>query len=367
MNSHKAIDILAGRLGVDAAEAGHLFDALSGSMVAELLDKGRLAVDGLGTFSIVHDHAVRAQSDKGGLFLPPRNRIAFESRRQSRGGDIARIASKRMGMDARQAQEFAAVMTACFKGRIKESLEIDIRGLGSFSVQNGAACGFRPDPALEELLNSAYEGLGTIIMPAVKEPGGWAAENAGGRPGAAWWIAGSVATLLIAGIFLFSNHTPYTSVQSAHSGEVKREAAGHTSPKSAPPVARPAGTSAPPPAGMLDATPHEEVNASPPGRLEAAPADSVTLGKDRYTVVVATFRTVAVARQEIHQLNQGGHHFLIWPVRSDKERFFRLVTGDFNSYRSAKERMEMLPSSLAKSSYIQKASKNVMLYGEKGL
>ena len=354
MNSQTAIDILAGRLGTDAAEAERLLDALTGSMIAELLDKGSLVVEGLGSFSIVHDHAVREHSEKGELFMPPKNRILYQSSTHGRG-DTARLASERMAMDGRRAQEFAAAMRVCFSRRKTDSSDITVRGFGSFSKVDGVY-GFRPEQSLDDLVNNAYDGLGAIVMPAVQGDGrgvrgnGQQAWNGGLRRNVIRiaGAAGAVVMVSIAGVALYRTGRPLppdNTVQGARVSVVR------SSPPKALPVVEPAKEAFPKVARVQ----------------KRSSADSVVLGKERFTVIVATYRNLVVARQEVHQLSQDGQRFWIWPVSSNGERFYRVVSGDYSSYPLAKKRMNAMPDSQTESAYIQKASKNVMLYGEKGL
>jgi septal ring-binding cell division protein DamX len=72
-------------------------------------------------------------------------------------------------------------------------------------------------------------------------------------------------------------------------------------------------------------------------------------------------------RQEIGRLSGLGHRIMVWPVKAGGKQSYRLVTGDFESHRAALDSVKTLPQSLSKNIYIQQASKNVVLYGEKGL
>jgi len=48
-------------------------------------------------------------------------------------------------------------------------------------------------------------------------------------------------------------------------------------------------------------------------------------------------------------------------------RYFRIVTGDFESRPVALDSMKAMPKEVSRNGYIQQAPKNVVLYGEQGL
>ena len=338
MGSQTSADKLAASLGIDTAQASRQLDRFSGGMTATLLEGGKLAVAGLGTFSVVHDNAVREMTDDGERFLPPKNRVAFEAR-ISGAGDAARIAGERMGLTPDDARRFARALASAFEECRKDSVELELRGFGSFSMADGRY-GFRGHAALEELLNSAYDGLETIVMheqrpvsSSSRKDGKLFRKRAG--------IAVTATMLSVGGLFVF------------HS--------------------LPTGTSSPTGSGNAG-TPAHAITAVTPASVPsvsktttASSADSVIFRKEHFTVVVATFGSGEVALQELRRFAGLGHRIMIWPVFSGSRKYYRLVVGDFGSYRSALDSVKAMPSGLPKNIYIQQASKNVVLYGENGL
>ncbi|NTU53378.1 MAG: SPOR domain-containing protein [Chlorobiaceae bacterium] len=338
MAGETAGDILAGILGIEREEAQRRLDRFSGGMTAELLDRGRLSVDGLGLFSLIHEQPVREKTSSGTLYLPPRNGVIFEHRPE-RAGDSAAIASGRLDMEASEARRFAKALSAMFKQLGKGSGSVELRGFGSFTVTSGRFQ-FLADPSLEELLNSLYGGLKSIVVQEHQQP--TLSPPIPGKPLSLKKVLLVVAavSLLAGGGFLFQQ-IPRFDFDSP-----KREAASMPG----------------------DQAPRDQASSAQlvPTSV-SAPADSVLLLKGRFTVVAATFSTRKVARQEMRRLSGIGHRIRIWPVRQDGIRYYRLVLGDFATWRTARDSMKVIPAGLPGNSYIQQAHKNVVLYGEQGL
>jgi nucleoid DNA-binding protein len=328
MASQTGAEMLAKRLGTEREDALRLLDRFAGAMSAELLGSGRLVVDGLGTFSVVHDHAAREATGTGAMFMPPKNRIAFDPRLTSKG-DASRIAAERLSMEAGEAKALAKAVAEVFGELRTRSADLELVGFGSFSDQGGNWL-FRPDDQLGELLNSVYEGLKGIRMND-----GLSAPAAGGmnylKP------AGIAAVLLLLGSGL------YLALRQVPLGGAGSRAASVLSVPSAaaiPPSALPA---------------------------KAAGPDSVMLGKGRFTVIAATFSSPKAASAEARRLTGLGHRIMIWPVHDGGRRYYRLVTGDFQGYREARDSLRGMPPGLSKNVYIQQALKNVFIYGENAL
>jgi nucleoid DNA-binding protein len=337
MGSQTSADMLAAYLGIDTPQASRQLERFSGGMTATLLDSGRLAIGGLGTFSVVHDNAAREMTDEGERFLPPKNRVAFDPR-ISGLGDAARIAGERMGLTPEDALRFSRALGSTFQQCRKDSVELELRGFGSFATVDGKY-GFWGHAALEELLNSAYDGLETIVMQ--ERPVADSRAKVGFSFGKA--SVGAVATLLLfAGAYFIFRPLPPGSTVATGAGNAVTSVHAIT-------------------AGSAASVP------SVPKIARASFADSVMLGKGRFTVVVATFSSSSTALMELHRLSGLGHRIMIWPVLSGGRKNFRLVTGEFETYRSALDSVKIMPSGLPKSLYIQQASKNVVLYGENGL
>lgn len=339
MAGQTAADILAGLLGIGPDEAQHQLDRFSGGMTAELLDRKRLTVEGLGVFSVVHEQATRQTTSSGTRYQPPRDRVAFEARKE-RTGDAEGIATGRLGMDAREARRFAKALGETFEAAKEEPGRLELRGFGSFTLESGAFR-FQPEASLEALLNIGYGELKEIVIPerAAEKEAQSAPVESGGIKKVVLFVAAIL--ILVSGWFLYWQFVP---------GRFELSSAGIS-----------AGTSASAP----------EVSAAPPfstapGIVPSSP-DSLLFRKGRYTVIVATYNTKKVARQEMARLSSAGRRVMIWPVKSGGVRYYRLVTGDFETRPAALDSMKSMPKEIARNGYIQQAQKNVVLYGEQGL
>lgn len=335
MAGETASEILAGLLGMAKEDAQHLLDRLAGGMTAELLDRRRLSVDGLGSLSIVHEQPVRTTTPSGTVCLPPGNRVVFDARQRGTG-HLGALAVTRLGMAKEESQRFAKAITALV-GQLGSGFKIlELRGFGSFSVKVPGSVHFEPASALEALLNSAYEGLKAVTISGSEAP----PEPRRERPKMSLPFGKVLALVTVIALFA-GGYVLYRNFLSGGTGK----------PSAAEPVVH---STAPMRAGgvVLPAS---------------APADSVALLKGRYTVVVSTYSTSKVARQEVSRFSASGQRVMVWPVSHKGLRYYRIVTGDFPTWQAARDSMKLMPQSLSGHSYIQQASKNVVLYGEQGL
>lgn len=336
MAGETASDILAGLLGIGTEDARRLLDRFSGGLTAELLDRRQLSVDGLGRFSIVHEQPVREKTASGTRYLPPKNTVRFDARSQA-SGETAAIAVRRLDMAEAEARRLAKALSGMFEKIRNGTGRVELRGFGSLTMASGAFR-FLPDASLEEMLNSAYDGLHAVVIPERQT-----AETARARIDephrlkmAALFVA--LVSVLASGWFLYRQLTP-----------------GHLPQK--PAVA--AETVLP----VTSKTEPEPKPLSSSGS-RATRADSLLFSRGRFTIIVATFSTRNTARQEIRRFSAMGHRMMIWPVRHQGERYFRLVVGDFATRQAALDSMKHMPRGLPANTYIQQASNNVVLYGE---
>ncbi|NTV66933.1 MAG: sporulation protein [Chlorobaculum sp.] len=339
MAADTASDILARLLGTAPDEAQRQLDRFAGGMTAELLDRKRLTVDGLGLFSVVHEQATRQATSSGTRYLPPGDRVAFEARKD-RVGDAERIATGRLGMEAGEARRFAKALGDMVDAVKKGPGRLELRGFGSFTLVSGAFR-FQPEASLEALLNIGYGGLKEIVIPerqAEKQTQPKSVES-GGLKKVALFVA--AVSIFASGWFLYR--------QFATDG-FDLSSVGNSAESV---VVAPVVLNAPSPAKA-------------PGIVPSS-LDSLILQKGRYTVIVATYNTQKVARQEMARLSGGGRRVMIWPVKSGGVRYYRLVTGDFETRPAALDSMKAMPRKVAHNGYIQQAQKNVVLYGEQGL
>jgi cell division septation protein DedD len=105
--------------------------------------------------------------------------------------------------------------------------------------------------------------------------------------------------------------------------------------------------------------------AAPLPKPAAVEQDSLVLQKDRFSIVLATFYTKRVAREQLGLLKAKGIRAYLWEVSSGGSKFYRLATGNYSTHGSAHESLTSMPKPIAKGAYIQKAAKNVVMYGEK--
>lgn len=335
MGSQTASEILAANLGTDRETAQHRLDAFSGVIIAELLEKGRLAVDGLGTFSVAHDGPSREMTPEGMRVLPPRNRLVFDARSPGLAESLG-IVTKRMGIEAEAAKSLVLALARTFNHCRQQGVDLKLRGIGVFLTQRDGTWLFSPDAAIGELLNTAYHGLEAIAMP---DGGGMTAGGVSNKLKSAALVLG-VLLVCLGGYLVFR------ATQSGDANQV-----------SLPEITAPASSDA---AKTLLYSPGSSFASS-------AQTDSLVLGKGRFTVIAATYSSSKVAKSEAHRLSGLGLRIMIWPVRDGGRRYFRLVTGDFGTYRSAYDSLRVMPGGLVKTAYIQQAYKNVVIYGEHGL
>lgn len=350
MAEETASDIFASQMGIGSDEAQRLLNRFAEGMTAELLEHKRLTVAGLGFFSAVHEQATREKTGSGTRYRPPKNRVAFEARK-NRAGDTERIATLRLGMETGEAQRFVKALGEMFKRVKTGSGRLELRGFGSFTLVS-SAFRFQPEASLEALFNIGYDELKEIIIAEHQkakqtQP---VPEALGGLKKVVLIVA--FISMLLSGWFLYRQYAPDGFGPPSDSDVAKTSV-----PASIESSPSPVNAVAPEQAPLASATSHN-------GPLLP---DSLILQKGRYTVIVATFSSKKGAHQEWRRLAGLGHQVWFWPVRSGGKRYYRLVTGDFATARAARDSMRSMPKGLSPHSYIQQAPKNVMLYGEPGL
>jgi len=279
MADQTAPDILAGLLDIQPDEAQRLLDRFAGGMTAELLDRNRLSVDGLGSFSVVHEQPVRESGADGTRYLPPRNRVEFTPRPKG-SGDTAPIASARLNMESSEARRFAQALSGMFRQLRDEKSEFELRGFGSFSIESGKYR-FEPDPSLEALLNTGYDGLKTIVIPERNDNTPEIKAHKGSLPLKPVALTLAVLLLLVGGWFLYRNVPP-------GSPEVVSASVSST------------------------VVPVVEEKVETPVQVEPPESDSLLLRKGRYTVIAATFSSKTGAMQERQRLAALGHRTWFW-------------------------------------------------------
>ena len=332
---------LATQLGVERPMALGLLDGLFRAMVAELLAVRKLSLRGIGSFLLTHIPLQKTRSSSGVVYTPPCNKLLFESRLTG-ADDTVRLAVSRLMMKEDEARRFAQSVAAVFSSALKEQRDISLNGFGRFCRENGIY-GFLAEPALEKLLNREYEELREIVLP-----GEGSVQSRRERNPYRYFISLSALLTLIVlvSVFYYWKLPPFFAVSTAKHSENMDGASLQKHPET---VAR------------------ESLQLRSPERQAGGAADSVTLEKGEYTLVLATFRKEVTARKELVPFRSAGIVTFVWPASVDGVQYYRLMTGRFSTYAAAAEHRKSLPRKIAERSYIQHVIKRAVLHGEKEL
>ena len=336
MTNFDLTEELAGLLAVERPEAVRLLDSFSGAMAGELLASKKLALGGVGSFSVIYVPSEKKESVSGIVYTPPRNMLVFD-RRSSGGDDTLRLGVSRMSMSQDEALLFSRSILTLLSGAVQQQREIRLNGFGSFSLENGVY-GFFPDRSLEELLNREYLDLEELVLPLNdSSPGGRERKK---LPPVLIVSSLLSAALLFAVLYSWRPDTLFSvGVQRP---EIPAVTAVH------------------------DGT------AIPDIPVQLAPAvggalDSVVLEKGDYTIVLATFKKEDTAIKELAALRPKGIKSFVWEVSSGRVKYYRLVTGSFSGSSEAAGQIRGLSEKTQGSPYIQHIIRKVVLYGKKGL
>ena len=162
MINHALIEELAGLLDVETQEAGRLLKGFFSAMVTELLAAHKLSVKGLGSFKVTHVPLKKQSNTSGVTYTPPCNKLIFYSR-ISGSDDTVRIATTKLLLSSREAEQFGRSLAVILHKTVKQQREIQIKGLGLFSLEHGCYS-FIPERSLEELLNREYKDLEKVVL-----------------------------------------------------------------------------------------------------------------------------------------------------------------------------------------------------------
>ncbi|MBN1279593.1 MAG: SPOR domain-containing protein [Chlorobiaceae bacterium] len=304
---------------------------LSGSMVAELLDRHVLKVCGLGLFSVRHYPAERRTGNDGVTYYPPVNRIVLERRKVS-SSDFAAMLSRRTDLEDSVIHRLAEILPAFIADRIRENDEILFPGFGRvYSVQS--ALSFEPDQSLSGILNSEYYSLEAISLSSA-EP-----DALRGRRKMLFLVPMFIMIILATGAYLFYY-----------------------------PVYRKPDTSAPMTAVLFD----QQLQSTSVSRNDTLSASMPTGGgilleEGEYAVVLGTFRKKETAERGIGSVSVSGAVVFIWPVTGKGKRYYRLAVGRFASFDAAEAWMDSTGFGRSGKAYVQQAKRRVVLHGEEGM
>jgi nucleoid DNA-binding protein len=325
MAATDCIERLAGLLVLDEGAAGSLLARFSAAMSAELLERGSVAVRGLGSFRISYSPPLREASESGWVYTAPSNAV-LHSRRAGRDQtrDLLRT---RLQMDESNLKRTSRAMHKVFSGALDRNEAIILPGFGRFTAEAHGHAVFRLEPGLLQIINSDYQDLPSIGMATPLKQRRFAS------------VAGVAALALVCfAAVLFT-------VRSAMVPDLPGLPAGVFPPAERQlPVPQPA-----------------------PAPVSAVVPDEVLLGEGEFTIVLATFMRQRTAETEQVRLDSAGVKAVVWPARQDGRDYWRLRTGRYRFRSEAVEAMRGLPPRIAGGAYIQKVIKRVVSHGEKEL
>ncbi|KZK73509.1 MAG: hypothetical protein A3K90_01910 [Pelodictyon luteolum] len=323
MAATDCIERIAGLLALDEGAAGSLLARFSAAMSAELLERGSVAIRGLGSFRISYSPPLREASESGWVYTAPSNAV-LHSRRAGRDQtrDLLRT---RLQMDESNLKRTSRAMHKAFSGALDRNEAIILPGFGRFTAEAHGHAVFRLEPGLLQIINSDYQDLPSIGMATPLKQRRFAS------------LAGVAALALVcfaAGFF---------TVRSAMVPDLPRLPAGVFPPQ------------------------EQQLPVPQPAPVSAVVPDEVLLDEGEFTIVLATFTRRMTAEREQVRFDSAGVKAVVWPARQDGRDYWRLRTGRYRFRSEAVEAMRGLPQRIAGGAYIQKVIKRVVSHGEKEL
>ena len=342
MKNHDLIEELSGLLDLDMQESGQLLNGFFTAMVTELLAVRKLAVKGLGSFTVLHVPLKKISNASGVTYSPPCNKLTFDSK-ISRTDDTVRLVLLRLLLNTAEADRLSIALATVFSNSVKQQREIRIHGLGRFSKEQGIY-GFIPERSIVALLNREYQNLEEVVLPRhetldVRKKSGKSQ------------YAIVLSVLFFAGVLLAVLY--------------------YRKPEATVPIA-----ALPPMESKVTPVIHNKTVSVKPQPAETVnvkefsaggTTDSLVLEKGEYTIVLETFRSERTALKELERLHSEGIITFIWPASVNKMKYYRLMTGKFANSNEAVKQLKAIPKSIAGSAYIQQVLKKGMTYGQKGL
>ncbi len=343
MINNDLIEELSGLLDLDTQESERLLYGFFTAMVTELLAVRKLAVKGLGSFTVSHLPLKKVSNASGITYSPPCNRLMFDSQ-ISRADDTVRIAASGLSLNTLEAERLGRAFAVVFSKAVKQQREIRINGLGRFSKEDGVY-GFIPERSIAVLLNREYQNLEDIVLPQYDT----ALHVRNERKTIPYAIPLSLLFFIsvLLAVLYYRKPEAIFPVASLPYTESKVTPAVHTE------------------RVRLGEQPAEVVNVKELSGKGAA--DSLVLENGEYTIVLETFRLEQTARKERARLKVEEIISYVWPGSVNGIKYYRLMTGKFSSRDRAGEHLKGLPKKIAGSAYIQQVLKKDVFYGEKGL
>jgi nucleoid DNA-binding protein len=336
---------IAERLSIGVPEARHLLCAISRGLAGELLATGNISLGGVGSFTVAYVPSEKKTGASGIIYTSPRNRLVFDSKVSGRD-DSRRILLQGISTVDGDAERFRKAFCSVLGSAVRQKRDIRLKGFGTFA-DDGGIYTFYPERSFDELLNREYLNLDEVVLP-IRDP---SATGTGGRIARKnkrpFLIAGF---LLSAGVLFGLLYLP---------GVPEPREYGHAAVQPEQGISQPsAGEAAP----KLSAETAAEARIV---RDETAAADSLSLVKGNYTIVLETFRKAEKAAGEASRLRAEGVPVFVWPVSGEGIQYFRIATGKYSTAGGAAEALKNLPPGTETGkACIQKVIKAIVLHGE---
>ncbi|ABB23229.1 SPOR domain-containing protein [Pelodictyon luteolum] len=328
MAASDCIERLSGLLALDEGAAGSLLARFSRAMSAELLERGSVAVRGLGSFRISYSPPLRESAESGWVYTAPSNAVVHGRRT---GRDQTRyLLRTRLQMDEGDLKRTSRALYKAFSGALGRNGALILPGFGRFREDASGHSVFRLEPGLHELINSDYQDLASIGMDAPLRRRRFAS------------VAGAAALALVcfAAGFLTVRSGVVTDLAHLLTGVFRSEELPQPIPLPPPPA---------------------------PALSSGSVAENVLLEEGEFTIVLATFTRRPTAIREQARFDSAGITAVVWPARQDGRDYWRLRTGRYRLRSEALEAMHGMPQRIAGGAYIQKVIKRVVSNGEKEL
>ncbi|MCX6178415.1 MAG: HU family DNA-binding protein [Chlorobiales bacterium] len=342
MKNHDLIEALAGLLDIDTQEAGSLLKGFFSAMVTELLAAQKLSIKGLGSFTVTSIPLKKKSNTSGITYTPPCNKLTFDSR-ISGTDDSVRIATLRLLMNPVVAERLAQSLAVVFANAVKQQKEIQINGLGLFSLEQGLYR-FIPECSLEELLNREYKNLEEVVLPH-HDTSPVRKESKKLR----YALPFSVFIFACAVLPFLYYWQPEAILSSSTAKPAENKVTIAVQRETIP----------------VKKLPTVAMNSQE--LSTGGVADSVVLEKGDYIIVLETFRLERTALKEQARLHSKGLMAYVWPGSVNGVQYYRIVTGKFLNRNEALTYIKSMPEKIAGSIYIQQVIKKGILHGEKGL
>ena len=157
MKSDTCVARLEKKLSLDKQRVIKLLNVFVAGLVEELVQKGEIAVKGLGYFKVIHIPFRKEVQGNITHALPPRKQIVFLTRPVIDSATL-RVIIRKTGLAETDAEKFYGILAGHFRDTIGKKQKLCLEGLGTFGNVDGKYI-FVPDRTLQEIVNNAYGNL----------------------------------------------------------------------------------------------------------------------------------------------------------------------------------------------------------------